>query len=40
MEINEISQYIKEQIRIHIGICYKEDALECFDQAIIGFCTF
>ena len=40
MEINEISQYIKEQIRIHIGICYKEDALECFDQASLVFVPF
>jgi hypothetical protein len=37
MEIHKISQYVKEQIRINIGICYKTNALDCFDQAVIIF---
>jgi hypothetical protein len=40
MEINEISQYLREQIRIHIGICYKKDALDCFDQSALFFVPF
>jgi len=40
IEINQISQYVKEQIRVHIGICYKKDALDCFDQASLIFVPF
>jgi len=37
MEMNKVSQFVREQIRIHIGICYTADALDCFDQAVLIF---
>ena len=40
MEIIEISEYFREQIRIHIGVCYKKDALDCFDQASLIFVPY
>ncbi len=37
MDVNQISQYLRDQIRIHIGICYKKAALDCFNNSTLVF---